>query len=75
MKLQHFPWRLPAKQLVEPTISSSPVTKSKSQKFANAWRKIKKSCLPSMTFPPNIGRILRTTNRFVDGEEQTKQAV
>jgi hypothetical protein len=61
MKLQHFPWRLPEKQLWQPTISSSPVTKSKSQKLANAWRKIKKSCLPSMAFPPNIGRILRTT--------------
>src|SRR5271165_4365233 len=47
-------WRRPAKQLWEPTISSSPVTKPNSQKPANAWRKIKKSCLPFTTSRPNL---------------------
>src|SRR6202022_2790096 len=50
-------WRLSAKRLWPLTISSSPVTKPNFQRPANAWRKIKKSCLPSMTFRPNIGPI------------------
>jgi len=35
----------------------SPVTRSSSQKPANAWRKIKKSCLIFTTSRPNIGHI------------------
>src|SRR6516162_3176956 len=50
-------WRRPAKQLWQLTISSSPVTKPNSQKPANAWRRIKKSCLPFTTSQLNIGRI------------------
>src|SRR6266436_130897 len=50
-------WRRPAKQLLEPTNSSSPVTRLNSLKPANACRKIKKSCLPFTTSRPNIGRI------------------
>ena len=50
-------WRRLAKQLWRPTISSSPVSKPNSQKPANAWRKIKRSCLPFTTFRLNIGRI------------------
>src|SRR5712691_10952172 len=50
-------WRRPAKQLWQPTISSSPVTNSNSQKPANAWRRIKKCCLHFTTSRPNIGRI------------------
>ena len=41
-------------------IGLSPVTKSNSQKPANAWRKIKKSCLPFTTFRSSTH--LGTTN-------------
>ena len=50
-------WRRPAKQLWQPTISSSPVTRPNSIKPANECRKIKKSCLPFTTSRPYIGRI------------------
>src|SRR6266481_3468777 len=50
-------WRRLAKQLWQTTISSSPVTKSNSQKPANAWRKIKRCCLPFTTSRLNIGHI------------------
>src|SRR6266481_10219477 len=50
-------WRRPAKQLWQPTNSSSPVTRLNSLKPANACRKIKKFCLPFTTSRPNIGRI------------------
>src|SRR4029077_15685251 len=50
-------WRRPAKQLWQPTNSSSPVTRLNSLKPVNACRKIKKSCLPFTTSRPNIGRI------------------
>src|SRR5260370_19389475 len=46
-----------AKQLWQPMISLSPVTKPNSQKPANGWRRIKKCCLPFTTSRLNIGRI------------------
>src|SRR6266705_2093091 len=55
-------WRRLAKQLWQPLISFSPVTKSSSQKPANAWRKIKKSCLLFYDFPAQHWPHLRTTN-------------
>src|SRR6266403_6096183 len=50
-------WRRLAKRLWQPTISSFLVTKSNSQKPANAWQKIKKRCLPFTTSQPSTGRI------------------
>src|SRR6476646_8644597 len=50
-------WHQLARRLWQPTISSFPVIKANSQKRANAWRKIKKSCLHFTTFRPNISRI------------------
>src|SRR5262245_21574513 len=55
-------WRLPAKQLLRPTISSFPVTKPNFPKPASAWKKIKKSCLPFTTFRREHWPHLRTTN-------------
>jgi hypothetical protein len=55
-------WHRPAKRLWQLTISSSPVTKPNFQRPANAWRKIKKSSLPSMTFQREHWSHLRTTN-------------
>ncbi len=48
--------------LARSTISSSPVTKSNSQKPANACTKIKKCCLPFYDFPAQHWPHLRTTN-------------
>jgi transposase-like protein len=47
----------PAKQLWQPVSSSSPVTKSNSQKPANVWQKIKKCSLAFTTSRPNTGCI------------------
>src|SRR3979411_1581081 len=54
-------WRRPAKQLWPPTISLFPVTKLNSQKLANAYRKIKKCCLPFTTSRREHWPHIRTT--------------
>src|ERR1700758_2360362 len=55
-------WRRPAKQLWQPTISSSPVTKSNSRKACECLEKDKEVLFTFYDFPAQHWPHLRTTN-------------